>query len=279
MKSTSTFLKMKKEREPIAMMTAYDAPSAKAAAKAGMDIILVGDSVGMVVHGYDSTIPVTLDDMVLHSKAVRRGAPDTFVVTDLPFLTFNGDFGTTLSAVKKLMQQTGTNGVKLEGGGRTLSVIKRLTEAGVPVMGHLGLTPQSVGVLGGYKVQGKTEESANRLVEEAKIIEENGAFALVLECVPRQLAAHISSLLNIPVIGIGAGAETDGQVLVFHDAIGFSDGFSPKFVKQYANIQNDIEVALTDYVNEVKQLTFPGTEHTFTMDENTLEKLYGGIRS
>ncbi len=270
---------MKKEREPIAMMTAYDAPSAKAAAKAGMDIILVGDSVGMVVHGYDSTIPVTLDDMVLHSKAVRRGAPDTFVVTDLPFLTFNGDFGTTLSAVKKLMQQTGTNGVKLEGGGRTLSVIKRLTEAGVPVMGHLGLTPQSVGVLGGYKVQGKTEESANRLVEEAKIIEENGAFALVLECVPRQLAAHISSLLNIPVIGIGAGAETDGQVLVFHDAIGFSDGFSPKFVKQYANIQNDIEVALTDYVNEVKQLTFPGTEHTFTMDENTLEKLYGGIRS
>ncbi|MFB4163388.1 3-methyl-2-oxobutanoate hydroxymethyltransferase [Alteribacillus sp. JSM 102045] len=279
MKSTSSFLKMKQKQEPIAMMTAYDAPSAKAAAKAGMDLILVGDSAGMVVHGYDSTIPVTLDDIILHSKAVRRGAPDVFVVADLPFLTYNGEFSDTLYAVKRLMQQADVQAVKLEGGGQTLPTVQRLTEAGVPVMGHLGLTPQSVNVLGGYKVQGNTEETANRLVEEAQAVENSGAFALVLECVPRQLAAHISSLLNIPVIGIGAGAETNGQVLVFHDAIGFSDGFTPKFVKQYANVQHEIETALTHYVDDVKQLRFPEEKHTFTINEDMLGKFYGGIKS
>ncbi|SDH06685.1 ketopantoate hydroxymethyltransferase [Alteribacillus persepolensis] len=279
MKSISTFMKMKQERDPIAMMTAYDAPSAKAAAKAGVDMILVGDSVGMAVHGYDSTIPVTLEDMLLHSKAVRRGAPETFVVTDLPFLTYQGDFSETLQAVKQLLQEANVQAVKLEGAKRTLSTIQRLSEAGVPVIGHLGLTPQSVGVLGGYKVQGRTEEAAKQLIEESKQVEKSGAVALVLECVPRQVAAHISSLLDIPVIGIGAGSETDGQVLVFHDVIGFSDGFLPKFVKQYAHVQTEVEHALSMYVSEVKQQVFPGPEHTFSMSEETLNKLYGGIKS
>ncbi|WP_240375560.1 3-methyl-2-oxobutanoate hydroxymethyltransferase [Bacillus piscicola] len=278
MKSTATFRKMKEEQEPIAMMTAYDAPSAKAAERAGMDIILVGDSAGMVVHGYDSTIPVTLEDMLLHSKAVRRGAPDTFTVADLPFLTYGGEIGETLSAVRQLMQAGGVQAVKLEGGGRMLSIIGLLTEAGVPVMAHLGLTPQSVGVIGGYKVQGKTKEEAERLVRESQEAEKQGAFALVLECVPWQLAAHISSLLTIPVIGIGAGGKTDGQVLVFHDAVGYTDGFVPKFAKQYANIQETIVHALETYVGEVKESVFPEERHIFKMDEETADSLYGGMK-
>lgn len=279
MKKTSTFLKMKAEREPIAMMTAYDAPTAYYAQKAGMDIILVGDSAGMVVHGYDTTIPVTLDDMLLHTKAVRRGAPDVFVVTDLPFLTFHGDFSKTLEGVAKLMQEGGAQAVKVEGAGRILSVIDKLTEAGVPVMAHLGLTPQSVGVLGGYKVQGKTEESATRLIKEAQQVEENGAFALVLECVPEELAKHIASLLTIPVIGIGAGKYVDGQVLVFHDAVGYTTGFVPKFAKQYAQVGEVIEEAMASYVKEVKSGAFPSEEHVFTMETETLQKVYGGVNS
>ncbi|RSL33436.1 3-methyl-2-oxobutanoate hydroxymethyltransferase [Salibacterium salarium] len=276
MKTITSFVKMKTNRDPIAMVTAYDAPTAKAAAKAEMDMILVGDSAGMVVHGYDSTIPVTLDDMVLHSKAVKRGAPHIFTVTDLPFLSYNGEFAETLQSVKRLMQETGIQAVKLEGAGRTLSVIDRLTQSGVPVVGHLGLTPQSVGTIGGYKVQGKTEESANQLVKDAVAIQESGAFALVLECVPLQLASHITDLLTIPVIGIGAGVETDGQVLVFHDIVGFSDGFVPSFVKQYADIQTEMETALLTYVKEVKQSIFPEPQHTFTMNQEIPGTLYKG---
>lgn len=279
MKNTATFLKMKAEREPIAMMTAYDAPSAHFAQKAGMDIILVGDSAGMVVHGYDSTIPVTLEEMLLHTKAVRRGAPDVFVVTDLPFLTFHGDISKTMDRVATLMQEGGAQAVKIEGGGRVLPFIDQLTEAGVPVMAHLGLTPQSVGVLGGYKVQGKTEESASLLIKEAKQVEENGAFALVLECVPKQLAEHIASLLTIPVIGIGAGKQVDGQVLVFHDAVGYTTGFVPKFAKQYAQVGETITQALEAYVEEVKSGAFPSEEHTFSMETETLQKVYGGVES
>ncbi|MDQ0299410.1 3-methyl-2-oxobutanoate hydroxymethyltransferase [Salibacterium salarium] len=278
MKSITSFMKMKTASDPIAMVTAYDAPTAKAAAKAEMDIILVGDSAGMVVHGYDSTIPVTLDDMVLHSKAVKRGAPSSFIVTDLPFLTYNGDFSETLASVKRLLQETGIQAVKLEGAGRTLSVINKLTESGVPVVGHLGLTPQSVGTIGGYKVQGKTQAAADKLVKDAAAIEENGAFALVLECVPAQLATYIANLLTIPVIGIGAGVETDGQVLVFHDVVGFNDGYVPSFVKQYAHIQSEIETALMTYVNEVKQSAFPEKQHSFVIDQDILGNLYGGMK-
>ncbi|SFE34505.1 3-methyl-2-oxobutanoate hydroxymethyltransferase [Alteribacillus iranensis] len=276
MKNVGSFLKMKQDSDPIAMMTAYDAPAAKAAAEAGVDLILVGDSAGMVVQGYDSTIPVTLEDMLLHSRAARRGAPDTFIVTDLPFLTYAGDFSETLAAVKKLLQDAGVQAVKIEGSGETFTVIERLTAAGVPVMAHLGLTPQSVGVLGGYKVQGKTEQAANQLIDEAIEAEKSGAFALVLECVPWQLADHISNILTIPVIGIGAGHKTDGQVLVYHDVVGYTDGFVPKFVKQYANVQSVIKKALEGYVEDVKSGSFPEESHAFTMDEETAVKLYGG---
>ncbi|MGY4690080.1 3-methyl-2-oxobutanoate hydroxymethyltransferase [Salibacterium sp. K-3] len=279
MKNSVTFTNMKAKEENIAMLTAYDAPSAKAAAKAGVDMILVGDSAGMVVHGYGSTIPVTLDDMLLHSKAVKRGAPDVFTVTDLPFLCASGSFDDTLQAVKRLMQEAGVEAVKLEGAGPALDVITYLSKRGIPVMGHLGLTPQSAGVLGGYKVQGRTAEEAEQIIKDAEAVEENGAFALVLECVPQELAAVITSRLSIPVIGIGAGSRTDGQVLVFHDVTGLTDGFVPSFVKQYADLQQEAERAAGRYVQDVRQGVFPGKKHSFSMDEEAAQKLSGGIGS
>lgn len=280
MKSTAVFKQMKGRQEPITMITAYDAPAGKAAEKAGMDMILVGDSAGMVVHGYDSTIPVTLDDMVMHARAVRRGAPGTFIVVDLPFLTYHSSVESTFTAVRRLMQEGGAQAVKLEGGDEvTRETIARLTAAGVPTVGHIGLTPQSVGVLGGYKVQGKTKEEAQRLMEEAEGIEQAGAFALVLECVPGELAARIAAHLSIPVIGIGAGAGIDGQVLVFHDAVGWGDSFVPSFAKQYTNVQAQIDEALENYVSDVKARAFPEDRHTFSMDASVLNDLSRGASS
>ncbi|PFG13592.1 3-methyl-2-oxobutanoate hydroxymethyltransferase [Bacillus sp. es.036] len=279
MKTTSDFKKMKVNKEPIAMLTAYDYPSAKLAEAAGMDLLLVGDSVGMVALGYDSTVPVTMDDMVLHTKAVKRGAPHTFVVTDLPFLTYHSSFQETLAHAGRLMQEAGAHAVKLEGGGEVISQVRKLTTAGVPVMGHLGLTPQSVGVLGGYKVQAKESDSAALLVREAKAIEEAGAFALVLECVPQQLTEIVAYELSIPVIGIGAGVQADGQVLVYHDVIGYGTGHVPKFVKQYSHVSNVISKAIGEYVAEVKERQFPEQKHSFNMKEEQLSGMYGGTRS
>lgn len=276
MKTTKDFQKMKEKNEAIAMMTAYDYPSATFTEKAGVDMLLVGDSLGMTVLGYDSTVPVTMDDMVLHTKAVRRGAPGTFTVTDLPFMAYHMSEETTLMNAARLLQEAGAHAVKLEGGGSVLSVTSRLTAAGVPVMSHLGLTPQSVGVLGGYKVQGKKSAEAEQLLEDALATEKAGAFALVLECVPKQLSALIAGRLSIPVIGIGAGSQVDGQVLVYHDVIGYGSGHVPKFVKQYANVQETIEGALREYVSDVKETRFPEERHTFTMEEETLTRLYGG---
>ncbi|WP_096200908.1 3-methyl-2-oxobutanoate hydroxymethyltransferase [Bacillus sp. FJAT-45350] len=278
MKTTTDFTKMKKNKEPIAMITAYDAPSARIVEGAGVDIILVGDSLGMVVLGYDSTVPVTLDDMVLHTKAVRRGAKDTFVVTDMPFLTYHGSLSETMANARRLMQEAGAHAVKLEGNGEVISTIESLTNAGVPVVAHLGLTPQSVGVLGGYRVQGKDADSAKQLIEDAKAVEKAGAFSLVLECVPKQIAEYISEVLTIPVIGIGAGAQTDGQVLVYHDVIGYGGDFVPKFVKKYNNITPIIHQAIEEYVKEVKNSSFPEEKHTFTMSEDQLGHLYGGVK-
>ncbi|QQK81147.1 3-methyl-2-oxobutanoate hydroxymethyltransferase [Salicibibacter cibi] len=275
MKTTAQFKKMKKDREPIAMLTAYDAPSARLAERAGVDLILVGDSLGMVVLGYDSTIPVTVDDMILHTKAAKRGARDTFVVTDLPFFSYHGNFPETSGHVRRLLQEAGADAVKLEGGIEVADTVKKLVQAGVPVMGHLGLTPQSVGVLGGYKVQGKDSSEAEHLIMEAHALEEAGAFAVVLECVPKQLGAFVAERLDIPVIGIGAGAETDGQVLVYHDVIGYESEHVPKFVKQYANISPHIEAGLENYVSDVKSRAFPEAANTFTMKEEQLEGLYG----
>ncbi|WP_064091051.1 3-methyl-2-oxobutanoate hydroxymethyltransferase [Rossellomorea aquimaris] len=277
MKQTTDFLKMKKKSEKISMLTAYDFPSAKLAEEAEVDLILVGDSLGMVVLGYDSTVPVTVDDMIHHTKAVKRGAQHTFIVTDMPFMTYHLSTDETLKTATEILQKSGAHAVKVEGAGKVIDRIQSLTAAGIPVMAHLGLTPQSVGVLGGYKVQGKTAESAKKLLDDAKKCEEAGAFALVLECVPKQLAKEVSEALTIPTIGIGAGIDTDGQVLVFHDLVTYGVNRVPKFVKQYSNVSETILSSIKSYHEEVKQGQFPSEEHSFTMSDEELQSLYGGI--
>ncbi|MEK5523300.1 3-methyl-2-oxobutanoate hydroxymethyltransferase [Heyndrickxia sp. FSL W8-0423] len=276
MKQTTDFLKMKETNEKIAMVTAYDFPTAKLSEESGVDIILVGDSLGMVVLGYDSTVPVTINDMIHHTKAVKRGAKSTFIVTDMPFMTYHLNREATLTAAANIIQDGEANAVKVEGGGNVIQMIEALTTSGIPVMAHLGLTPQTVGVLGGYKVQGKTAEAANQLIEDALKCEEAGAFALVLECVPKQLAKEVSKRLSIPVIGIGAGADVDGQVLVFHDLVKLGVDRVPKFVKTYADANELISKGLKEYVREVKSLQFPEEKHTFSMKEEELSTLYGG---
>jgi 3-methyl-2-oxobutanoate hydroxymethyltransferase len=275
-KQTTDFFKMKKNGENITMITAYDYPSAKHAEEAGVDMILVGDSLGMVVLGYDSTIPVTVDDMIHHTKAVKRGAKGTFVVVDLPFMSYHLSVRDTLLAASRIMQEAGANAVKLEGADGVLEHIKALTEAGVPVCSHLGLTPQSVAVMGGYKVQGKSAESARKLIEDAKKCEQAGAFAIVLECVPKQLAHQISQQLTIPTIGIGAGVDTNGQVLVYHDVAGYGVDRVAKFVKQYASVDQVVVPALKQYIAEVKSGLFPSENNSYSMKEEELFSLYGG---
>lgn len=275
MKKTTDFITMK-NKEKIVMLTAYDYPSAKHAEEAGVDIILVGDSLGMVVLGYDSTIPVTMEDMIHHSKAVRRGAKDTFVVVDLPFLSNHLSIRDTIINGGRIMQEAGANAVKIEGADEVVDHIRALTKAGIPVVSHLGLTPQSVGVLGGYKVQGKSASAAKKLIEDAKKCEEAGAFMVVLECVPRQLAEEVTNELKVPTIGIGAGAGTDGQVLVYHDVLQYGVGRLAKFVKPFANIDVEAIKGIKGYVNEVKDGIFPEEAYSFTMKQEELSQLYGG---
>ncbi|MEF7659411.1 MULTISPECIES: 3-methyl-2-oxobutanoate hydroxymethyltransferase [Bacillus] len=276
MKTKTDFLKMKEQGEPITMLTAYDYPSAKLAEEAEVDMILVGDSLGMVVLGYDSTVPVTVEDMIHHTKAVRRGAKETFIVTDMPFMSYHVSLQDTMVNARRIVQESGAHALKVEGAGEVISTIHYLTNAGIPVVAHLGLTPQSVGVLGGYKVQGKDAESAKRLIEDAKKCEEAGAIALVLECVPMQLAELISKQLTIPTIGIGAGKKVDGQVLVYHDLISYGVNRVPKFVKQYTSVQEEIVRGISQYVTEVKTGQFPEEKHSFTMKEEECLALYGG---
>jgi 3-methyl-2-oxobutanoate hydroxymethyltransferase len=279
MKTTKSFLKMKRDGEKISMVTAYDYPSAVICEKAGMDLLLVGDSLGMVVLGYESTIPVTIDDMIHHTKAVKRGAPNTFIVTDMPFMTYHGSIDETLKNARRILQESGASAVKLEGGKQVISTIETLTNAGVPVMGHLGLTPQMVGVMGGYSVQAKEEEDANTLIEECLLLEKAGAFAIVLECVPQQLAEIAAKRLSIPVIGIGAGKHIDGQVLVYHDMIGYGFHHVPKFVKSYGNVKDMMIEGLQKYKEDVQQMKFPDEEHSFNMKTETIDRLYGGVKS
>ncbi len=276
MKQTTDFLKMKQENKKISMLTAYDFPTAKLAEEAGIEMILVGDSLGMVVLGYESTISVTVDDMIHHTKAVKRGAKDTFIVTDMPFMSYHLSTDETLKTAAMLLQQGGANAVKVEGAGNVINRIKSLTDSGIPVMAHLGLTPQSVGVLGGYRVQGKTAESAKKLIEDAIQCEKAGAFSIVLECVPKQIAKEVSEALSIPTIGIGAGKDVDGQVLVFHDLVTYGVNRVPKFVKQYSNISETIASSINEYIHEVREGTFPSDEHSFTMRDEELSILYGG---
>jgi 3-methyl-2-oxobutanoate hydroxymethyltransferase len=268
--------KMKDDRIPITVVTAYDYPSAKLAEEAGIDAILVGDSLGNVVLGYDSTIPVTLDDMVHHTKAVTRGAANTFVITDMPFLTYHGSLDHTLRAAARIMQEGLAKAVKLEGGAEIAETVAALTRAGVPVMGHIGLTPQSVHQIGGYKVQGKNSEQAQKLLADAKALEQAGAFSVVLELVTEELADWITRQLSIPTIGIGSGASCDGQVLVFHDLLQYESGGVPKkFVKAYANVGETIRSGIAQYVKEVKERNFPQPSHSFNMDNEVVSYLYG----
>ncbi|KYD02373.1 3-methyl-2-oxobutanoate hydroxymethyltransferase [Bacillus atrophaeus] len=276
MKTKLDFLKMKKSEEPIVMLTAYDYPSAKLAEQAGVDMILVGDSLGMVVLGLDSTVGVTVADMIHHTKAVKRGAANTFIVTDMPFMSYHLSKDETLKNAAAIIQESGADALKLEGGDGVFESIRALTLGGIPVVSHLGLTPQSVGVLGGYKVQGKDEQSAKKLLEDSKKCEEAGAMMLVLECVPAELTAKIAEELTIPVIGIGAGAQADGQVLVFHDVVGYGVARTPKFVKQYEQIDGAIETAISGYVHDVRKRAFPEQKHSFQLNQTVLEGLYGG---
>lgn len=268
--------KMKQSGEPISMLTAYDYPSAKLAEAAGIDTILVGDSLGNVVLGYDTTIPVTLEDMVYHTRAVARGATNTFIVADLPFMTYRLGVETTLRNAARLMQEGFAHAVKMEGGADIAEEVSACVRAGIPVLGHIGLTPQSVHQLGGYRVQGKLEQEARQLLEDAKALEAAGVFGIVLELVAEPLAAYISSQLSIPTIGIGAGRGCDGQVLVYHDILQYSDDYKEKrMVKTYADIGATIRSAIGAYVSDVKSRAFPAQEHVFPMDEEIIKGLYG----
>jgi len=254
------------------MITAYDYPSAKLAAEAGVDVILVGDSLGMVVLGYESTVPVTLEEVLYHTKAARRGAPDVHLVADLPYLS-DATLEKALASAEKLIKEGGADSIKLEGA--KLETARVLVDAGVPVLGHVGLTPQTASSLGGYKVQGRSTAAAKRLLEEALALEKAGAWGVVLEMVPEQLAALISEQLSIPTIGIGAGGATDGQVLVFHDLIGVFDRFKPRFVKRYLEGGELIRQAIAAYAADVRAGSFPSGEHSYQMDASELEGLYG----
>ena len=267
------FRKKKLSGEKITMFTCYDYSSAKLLSETDLDVILVGDSLGNVIQGLDNTMPVTIEDMIYHSRAVRRALPDIFIVTDLPFLSYHVSKEDTVRNAGKIMKESGTNAVKLEGGAEIIDSVKALIAAKIPVMGHLGLTPQSFQVFGGFKVQGKDYNTAKRIIEDALLLESAGVFAIVLEGVPEKLATLISKMLKIPTIGIGAGNNTDGQVLVFQDALGINQGKLPRFVKQFSNAGQEIINGVKSYIDEVRNKTFPTEEHTYKMDEDLYKKL------
>ena len=264
---------MKTKGEKIPMVTAYDYTAARLADQAGIPLLLVGDSLGMVVLGYDSTIQVTMEDVLHHLKAVVRGANNAMVVADLPFMTYQISTEQALTNSARLIQEGGANSVKLEGGERMAATVERIVQCGIPVMGHIGLTPQSINALGGYRVQGRGRRDAARLLQDAQALQEAGAYAVVLELVPTQLAGLISQRLSIPTIGIGAGPECDGQVQVLHDMLGLFTEFVPKHAKQYAKLGESMQEALARYAREVGEGTFPTQKESFTMDESILEEL------
>jgi 3-methyl-2-oxobutanoate hydroxymethyltransferase len=274
-RTTTLFLKEKKRNgQKISMLTAYDYPTAKMVDEAEIDIILVGDSLGNVVLGYETTLFVTMDDMIHHTRAVSRAVKNAMVVGDMPFLSYSISIEESLRNAGRFMREAGAHAVKLEGGQERAAVVRAMTEAGIPVMGHIGLTPQSVHQLGGFRVQGKDLEAAKKMIADAKAMEEAGAFAVVLECVPAALAAKITQEVGIPTIGIGAGPSCDGQVLVNHDMLGLFGGHVAKFVRQYAHIGETMKQAFIAYKEDVEKGTFPAEEHCYTIKEDVLEKLY-----
>ena len=264
---------MKRQGEPIVMLTAYNVWQTRLVEAAGADMILVGDSLGMVEHGYEGTAPVTLDMMILHCAAVMRSRKRTFVTGDMPFLACEVSDPEAVRSAGTLLKESGVDSVKVEGGRRRAHTIAALTEAGIAVMGHIGLTPQSAVSLGGFRVQGKTTEQARRLLDDARAVEDAGAFAVVLECVPAELASIVTAQLSIPTIGIGAGLGCDGQVLVFHDVLGLYGDFKPKFARRYAEGGTILTQGLESFVREVRQRAFPAPEHAFALDPRVREEL------
>ncbi|WP_177562317.1 3-methyl-2-oxobutanoate hydroxymethyltransferase [uncultured Phascolarctobacterium sp.] len=273
--TTSTIKDMKQQGEPITMVTAYDYAMARNVNEAGIDMILIGDSLGNVMLGYNSTVPVTMEEMIHHTKAVMRANGAAMVVADMPFMSYQASLADGMYNAARLLKEGGCAAVKLEGGSEICELVAKLVTAGIPVVGHIGLTPQSVNQMGGFKVQGKDVAAAQKLLDDAKALEAAGAFAIVMECVPAALAAKVTAeLKTAATIGIGAGSGCDGQVLVCNDLLGFSEGFCPKFAKKYADLHGAIVGAVQEYIREVKERSFPAPEHTFKIDDEVLEKLY-----
>ena len=271
--TTRVFQQKKQRQEPITMLTAYDYPTAVVLENAGIDAILVGDSVGMVILGYKNTLPVTMEEMIHHCKAVARGAEFSLLIGDMPFLSYQVSPAEAVRNAGRFLQEAGMDAVKLEGGKERVETIRAIVSAGIPVMGHLGLTPQSVHLLGGFRAQGRDAETARLLIEDALLLESAGCFSIVLESMPSRLASLISQRLSIPTIGIGAGSGCDGQVLVTHDLLGLFDRFTPSFVKQYAHLHKEMERAFSSYIKDVKTHQFPTEEHSIDMSDEEWEEL------
>lgn len=275
MKNTVTTFKESKEKgKKITMLTAYDYSIAKLMDESGIDGILIGDSLGMVCLGYKDTLSVTMEDMIHHTKAVSRGVKNGLVIADMPFMSYQTSIYDAVVNAGRLIKEGNAEAVKLEGGATVVSQIKAIVQAQIPVMGHIGLTPQSVNMFGGFKVQGKTEELAKSIIEDARLLEEAGVFSIVLEGIPEKLAEIISKEVSVPTIGIGAGVNCDGQVLVYQDMLGMFTDLVPKFVKKFANVGDIMREGFSSYIKEVQEGTFPGKEHSFKMDDDVLNKLY-----
>lgn len=272
--SVLTFKEAKQTGKKLTMLTAYDYSTAKLMDEAGVNSILVGDSLGNVMLGYEDTLSVTMEDMIHHGAAVSRAAKQALVVIDMPFMSYQTSVYDAVCNAGRLMKEGRAGAVKLEGGREIAEQIKAITGCGIPVVAHLGLTPQSVNAFGGFKIQGKDEQAAKRIIEDALIVEEAGAFALVLECVPAKLAGLITKKLSIPTIGIGAGSDCDGQVLVYQDMLGMFSDYVPKFVKQFADVGSIMKQAFRDYIDSVADSTFPAAEHSYGIDDEIIKKLY-----
>lgn len=268
-----SFQKAKDEKRPISILTAYDYSMAKILDSTGVDALLVGDSLGMVIQGHDSTISVTMDEMIYHAKAVTRAAKRALVIVDMPFMSYHVSIEEAVRNAGRLMKEGGAHAIKLEGGVEFANTIRQIVRAQIPVMGHIGMTPQSVHIFGGFKVQGKSLAQAQKIIDDAKALEEAGVFAITLECVPEELSKIISETVKVPTIGIGAGKYCDGQVLVSNDMLGMYSDFVPKFVKQFAHISTDIEDAVRTYIKEMNDSSFPEKKHTFTIDEEVINNL------
>lgn len=274
--TTADFRRWKEEKRPITMLTAYDFPTARLVDEAGIDAILVGDSLGNVVLGYDSTLPVTMTEMLHHTRAVARGVSRALVIGDMPFLSYQVSVPEAVRNAGLFLKEAGAQAVKLEGGQEVADTVHAIVSSGIPVMGHIGLTPQYVHQLGGYRVQGRQAQAARRLLQDAVSLTEAGVFSIVLECVPAEVAKHITASVAVPTIGIGAGVDCDGQVLVTHDLLGLYGGFSPKFAKRYANLVEEIQRVLESFKREVIDKKFPGPEHAFSMPDEELAEFLKG---